>query len=99
MKCIYRVCVAAVAGDGATLDQNNNGAQDKYQGQSERCETQMTKEAGNHLRPSCMSSFSMRTVHEWWPNSILAGRLFRWLEESCDDDITGCVQKEFFKNA
>uniref|UniRef100_A0A0D3GAS4 Ubiquitin-like protease family profile domain-containing protein n=1 Tax=Oryza barthii TaxID=65489 RepID=A0A0D3GAS4_9ORYZ len=43
-------------GDGATLDQNNNGAQDKYQGQSERCETQMTKEAGNHLRPSCMSS-------------------------------------------
>ncbi|EEE64686.1 hypothetical protein OsJ_19541 [Oryza sativa Japonica Group] len=76
-------------GDGATLDQNNNGAQDKYQGQSERCETQMTKEAGNHLRPSCMSSFSMRTVHEWWPNSILAGRLFRWLEESCDDDITG----------
>ncbi len=95
MKCIYRVCVAAVAGDGATLDQNNNRAQDKYQGQSERCETQMTKEAGNHLRPSCMSSFSMRTVHEWWPNSILAGRLFRWLEESCDDDITGCVQKEF----
>nr|XP_015637366.1 uncharacterized protein LOC9268712 isoform X3 [Oryza sativa Japonica Group] len=94
-KCFLDWLVSAAAvgeanmRDGATLDQNNNGAQDKYQGQSERCETQMTKEAGNHLRPSCMSSFSMRTVHEWWPNSILAGRLFRWLEESCDDDITG----------